>query len=302
MDQDHELDEVRARLLPERLLAATKEIGHERGDAVGQRVGVEIVVERVVSIPRGETDLDVIVGTPVTREDVADGPAEVALYFQDETADPAGRVMRLVGEQLFDVGVHAGGGLPRPDGADDEHPRVEPALGNDEPAWLARALRRASAVLLAEHEKEFITVLGRGIRRERLLGSTTIRLDHEDVEPRAHAADREERRAEPERGVCVAQLGVQRRALGLNQRQQKIVRGERPDVESDRAHHDAQCEAEDEPVRHHGLHGGVHACVSLRDRDPFRAAGAVGSVGETAGCAARHARKSRSFSSVRSIS
>src|ERR1019366_10560276 len=106
-------------------------------------------------------------------------PAEVALDFQDEAADPAGRVVRLVREQLLDVGIHAGGGLSRPDGADDDHPRVEPALGNDEPAWLARALRRAAAVLLAEHQKEFVTVLGRGIRRERLLGSTTIRLDHE---------------------------------------------------------------------------------------------------------------------------
>ena len=48
MQEDHELDEVRARLLPEGLLAAAEEIGHERGNAVGQRVGVEIVVEGVV--------------------------------------------------------------------------------------------------------------------------------------------------------------------------------------------------------------------------------------------------------------
>src|ERR1019366_2698793 len=100
------------------------------------------------------TDLDVVVGTAVTREDVADVPAEVALDFEDETADPAGWVVRLVREQLLDVRVHAGRGLPRPDGAHDDHPRVEPALRNDEPAWLARALRRAAAGLLAEHEKE----------------------------------------------------------------------------------------------------------------------------------------------------
>ena len=52
MQEDHELDQVRARLLPERLLAAAKEIGHERGDAVGQRVGIEVVVQRVVAVRR----------------------------------------------------------------------------------------------------------------------------------------------------------------------------------------------------------------------------------------------------------
>ena len=34
VQQNHELDEVRARLLPERLLAAAKQIGHQRGQAV----------------------------------------------------------------------------------------------------------------------------------------------------------------------------------------------------------------------------------------------------------------------------
>ena len=71
VQQDHELDEVRARLLPERLLAAAEQVGHQRGDAVRQRVGVEIVVQRVVAIRRVETDLDVVVGAAVAREDVA---------------------------------------------------------------------------------------------------------------------------------------------------------------------------------------------------------------------------------------
>ena len=79
MQQDHELDQVRARLLPERLLAAAKEIGHQRGDAVGQRVGVEVVVQRVVAVRRVETDLDVVVAAAVALEDVADLLAEVAL-------------------------------------------------------------------------------------------------------------------------------------------------------------------------------------------------------------------------------
>ena len=69
MQQDHELDEVRARLLPERLLALAEEIGHEGGDAVGQRVGVEIVVERVVAVGAVQTDLDVVVGAAVLGEE-----------------------------------------------------------------------------------------------------------------------------------------------------------------------------------------------------------------------------------------
>ena len=40
MQQDHELDEVRAGLLPERLLAAAKQVRHQRGNAVRERVGI----------------------------------------------------------------------------------------------------------------------------------------------------------------------------------------------------------------------------------------------------------------------
>ena len=94
VQQDHELDQVRAGLLPERLLAAAEQIGHERGDAVGQGVGVEIVVQRVVAVRRVETDLDVVVGAAVARQDVADLPAEVAFDLQDQAADLARRIAR----------------------------------------------------------------------------------------------------------------------------------------------------------------------------------------------------------------
>ena len=55
VQQDDELDQVRVGLLPERFLAPAKEVVQETGDAVGQRVGIEVVVERVV--PVGESRL-----------------------------------------------------------------------------------------------------------------------------------------------------------------------------------------------------------------------------------------------------
>jgi hypothetical protein len=45
VQEDHELDEVRTRLLPERVLAATKKIGHQRADPIGERIRLEIVVQ-----------------------------------------------------------------------------------------------------------------------------------------------------------------------------------------------------------------------------------------------------------------
>ena len=135
MQEDHELDQVRARLLPERLLAAAEEVGHQRGDAVGQRVGVEIVVQRVVAVRRVETDLDVVVAAAVALEDVADVLAEVAFHFQDQAADLARGIVRAVREELLDVRIHAGRGLARADGADDGDAGVQAALGD----------RRASA-------------------------------------------------------------------------------------------------------------------------------------------------------------
>ena len=162
MQQDHELDQVRARLLPERLLAAAKEIGHQRGDAVGQRVGVEIVVQRVVAVRRVETDLDVVVAAAVTLEDVADLPAEVALSLPGP-GPPTLRAGSLgaIREELLDVGIHAGRGLARADGADDDHAGVEAALGNDEPARLRCARPGDGPVMLLAEDQEQILARAR---------------------------------------------------------------------------------------------------------------------------------------------
>jgi hypothetical protein len=86
MQQNHELEQVRARLLPERLLAATKQVGHQGGNAVGERVRIEVVVQRIVPLLRREADLDVVVAAVVTLEDVIHIPAEVSFDVQDEAA------------------------------------------------------------------------------------------------------------------------------------------------------------------------------------------------------------------------
>ena len=81
MQQDHKRDEVGAHLLPERLLAAAKQIGRDCGDALGQSVGVQAVVQRVISIAR-EADLDIIGGTPVTLQDVLHVSAEAPFHWR----------------------------------------------------------------------------------------------------------------------------------------------------------------------------------------------------------------------------
>src|SRR5437879_656536 len=69
---------------------------------------------------RREADVDVVLATGVPREHVAHLSTEVALHLQHEAADFARRVTGAIREELLDVGIHAGGGLARPDRADDD--------------------------------------------------------------------------------------------------------------------------------------------------------------------------------------
>ena len=92
-DGDHDtalrflVSRPRVGLLPEGLLAAAEEVGEQRGNAVGERVGFEIVVERVVAVGAIEAELDVVVFAAVLAEDLADATTEVAFDFEDEPAD-----------------------------------------------------------------------------------------------------------------------------------------------------------------------------------------------------------------------
>src|SRR5262249_7611017 len=108
MQQDHKLDQVGAGLLPERLLAAAKEIGHQRGDAERQRIGVEIVVKRVVAVNGCETDFDVVLVTTVLLQDLANLLAEIPFDLQHESTESLRRLIGSVPEELLDVGMNAG--------------------------------------------------------------------------------------------------------------------------------------------------------------------------------------------------
>src|ERR1700723_3384319 len=109
--QDDELQEVGVGLLPERLLATAKEIIEKRGDVVGERVGVEIVVKRVVAVLGIETDFDVILDAPVTREDVFHLAAKIAFHLQNQSADTLLFIGGFVTRKLLRKRKHADTGL-----------------------------------------------------------------------------------------------------------------------------------------------------------------------------------------------
>jgi hypothetical protein len=64
VEQDYELHEVGVGLLPEGFLAFAEEVVEERRDAIGESIGVEVVVERIVPVRRVEPDLECPFGKP----------------------------------------------------------------------------------------------------------------------------------------------------------------------------------------------------------------------------------------------
>ena len=98
--QDHELQQVGVRLLPERLLALAEQVVQQRGDGIGHRVGVEIVVQRVVADVGVEPDLDVVRLPPAGPQHGLHLPAEVALDLHDEAAHLVVRVVRCASARV----------------------------------------------------------------------------------------------------------------------------------------------------------------------------------------------------------
>ena len=101
--QDDELEQIRVRLLPERLLRLAEQVVDQRRDGVGNGVRIEIVVERVVADVATEADLGVVRGTSGTREHPVHLLAEVALDFEDKAANLALGIAGLPAEELVGV-------------------------------------------------------------------------------------------------------------------------------------------------------------------------------------------------------
>ncbi len=83
MKEDDELHKVGVCLLPEGFLATAKKVIQKRSNVVGQSVGVEVIVERVVAVFGIETDFDVVLSPLVAVEDGLYLAAKVALNLED---------------------------------------------------------------------------------------------------------------------------------------------------------------------------------------------------------------------------
>src|SRR6202041_432015 len=73
----------------------------------GQRVGIQVVVKRVVTEFRVETDFDIVLTSSMAPQDPLHFFAKVALNFQNQTTNALCGVAGLVGEDLLGVGEHA---------------------------------------------------------------------------------------------------------------------------------------------------------------------------------------------------
>ena len=137
VDFDDVANEIGGSLLPEWFLASAEELVHQRSDGVRQRVGIHPVSVEGVPLPVAvEADLEVVAATLVFPKHVADGVAEVALDFEDETGRLAVGVVGLPREELLGEGLHAGGGLAGPHGSDDGHAGEEPFFRKHQPVGL----------------------------------------------------------------------------------------------------------------------------------------------------------------------
>ncbi len=152
-EQDHELEQVRVRHLPERLLRLAEEIVEQRGDGVGHRVGVQVVLERVVADTRIEADLHVVVGATRALQHAPHLAAEVALHLEHEPGDLAVLVLALPPEELIDVGIHARGGLAGAHGAEHHDAGVEAPLRNREPLRVSRSAGQHLVMDLPQDER-----------------------------------------------------------------------------------------------------------------------------------------------------
>ena len=166
--QNDELEQGGACLLPERLLRFAKQVVDDRCDGVRDRVRIEIVVARVVTDVATEPNLGLVGGAPGTRQHAAYLPAEVTLDLEDQPANLALGIACLPPKELVGVRVHARGRFSSANGTDYDHARVEPALRNRQPRLWRAAIRRLE-MTFSENQHRCRSLLRRYICRKRPL-------------------------------------------------------------------------------------------------------------------------------------
>ena len=85
-EQNHELQQVGVRLLPERFLRLAEQVVQQRGDGKRDRIRIEVVVQGVVADAGVESNFDVVIVSPGLRQDATHLPTEVALHLHHQAA------------------------------------------------------------------------------------------------------------------------------------------------------------------------------------------------------------------------
>src|ERR1700690_3920356 len=184
MEKDDELYEVGVGLLPERFFALTKEVVQQRRDAVGKSVGIQVVVQRIVTVVRFEDDLDVVFTACVRLEDPLHFTAEVAFYFEHKAADLPLAIGRPKSEDLFGEWEDAAGGLAGSDRAEDGNAGEQAPLGNGEPPRRRGRARSPGIVNLADDQEEIFAQARIGIGGQMAWPGLLRDLEDEDADSR----------------------------------------------------------------------------------------------------------------------
>src|SRR6185437_5656541 len=127
--------------------------------------------------------------------------AEVAFYFEDQSADCFLVVLGLISDQLLDKRIHATTGLASANCADDGNPGEKPALRDREPAGCFRWYRPAWVVDLAHNEKDIVSLARIGIVGQAPCCNLSMGLQSEDVQARKKNGEDDVWCREQEEGV-----------------------------------------------------------------------------------------------------
>src|SRR4029434_6174987 len=121
---------------------------------------VEVVMKRVVPVPRVEANLDIVVTASAARENALHLSAEVAFDFEDQPADAPVAVMSLVGQDLLGVRVHAAQGFSASNRTENRNAGEESPFRDYQPCWVLRWPRTPRVMDFAKNDEEFLSFAG----------------------------------------------------------------------------------------------------------------------------------------------